>query len=150
MSFSNCLLYVCGGVCLPVDLSIWAVTIEIWNCHSLPWDACMLGGISESQDFIWKYQLIVGFDLSVHFIWKVDWVVQFIWNGGYIWIWTIHMKISTHSGFWFQYALHLISWQSCSVHLKWGGISESEHFIWKLGLFMLHTKDLMNNNSMTH
>ena len=38
------------------------------------------GGISESEHFIWKYELILGLHLSVHFIWKVDLVVHFIWK----------------------------------------------------------------------
>ena len=34
-----------GGLDLPVDVAIWALTVEMWNCHSWPLDA--LGGMSD-------------------------------------------------------------------------------------------------------
>ena len=34
-----------GGVDLPVDVPIWALTVEMWNCHTWPLDA--MGGMSD-------------------------------------------------------------------------------------------------------
>ena len=76
--------------------------------------------------------------------------------------WTLHLKIRTHFRFGSQYALHLKSWPSCSPHLKmWGGyiwIWTLHLKIWKVDQVVhiilwqpiLHMKDLMNNNSLTH
>ena len=182
-----------------VEHFIWKVDLILWlfqmGSHwrhrwGNSWSAVtgsFMGGISESEHCIWKYELIS--DVHVHcilfttsdnyggYIWQLIWTLHLkIWSHmwcpcalhlttmeGYIWhlIWTLHLKIWTHfliSGLGlsvlFIWALHLkmggisqsehFIWKfgsQCALHLKLGGISESEHFIWKYGSYCaLHLK----------
>ena len=41
------------GVDLPLDLPIWALTLEMWNCHSWPLDATT-GGSRSSRSATWS------------------------------------------------------------------------------------------------
>ena len=73
-----------------------------------------VGGISESEHFIWKYEIISGFDLSCSLYLK---------RGVYLNLKTI-WKYELISGFWSQ----------LFTSSEKGGISESENFIWKYEL----------------
>ena len=92
----------------------------------------IVGGISESVHFIWKYELIS--DVHGHFIWHWGVYLNLYTSsenmnsylmsvgtssdtGGYIWICTLHLKI------W----IHILC--PCELHLV--------HFIWYWGVYLI-------------
>ena len=57
---------------LPVDLQIWPLTVEMWNCHSWPLDATT-GGLDLPVDLpvdlqIWPLTV----EMSYHHTWALD------------------------------------------------------------------------------
>ena len=55
------------GVDLPVHLPIWAITVEMWNCHSWPLDASM-GGDLPADLSIWAITVA----MWNHHSWPID------------------------------------------------------------------------------
>ena len=111
---------------------IWRL---IWTLHLKIWTHFLISGLGLSVHFIWALHLKTGgvylnlntssenLGLSVHFIW--NWGVYLT-----AYLNTSSENMNSFPYFWFgsQCALHL----STSSENR-GGISESEHFIWKFG-----------------
>ena len=142
------------------DIWIWTLHLKIWTHF---WFQSQLFTLSENGGDIWIWTLHL--KIWTHF-WFQSQLFTLSENGGDIW-----SQCALPLTSWPNCSLHLKTWPNYNDHFEWaltedidqtilildvlsltilkGGYIFSVHFIWKLGLFILHMKDLMNNNSMT-